>query len=118
MAEDFKVTLRIPPRISAGDIIELKAKIKHPSRTGLQLIETATTPYERFLRNQPAEFIRTIEVYLDGELVNVFLLNSSSSDDPLIAFKVRADEEMDVHVVVTNYLDEVVEASDTIKFSA
>lgn len=117
MSEHFSVALRLPRNISDGDIIDVKAKIKHPSRTGLQLVETATTPYERFVRNQPAEYVRLVEVYYAGELISTFQLNSSSSDDPLLTFKVRADKEGAIRVVVTNHLEESVEVTENVEFS-
>lgn len=117
LQDEFSVQLRLPRDISEGDVVEVKAKIKHPVRTGLQLIETAQTPYERFIRNQPAEFVKKIEVYLDGELISTFDMNSSTSDDPLVAFMVRADKEADLRVVVTNHLNDMVEATETIAFS-
>lgn len=104
MSEHFSVNIRMPRTVNEGDIVEIKAKIKHPSRTGLQLVETATTPYDRFVRNQPAEYVRLVEVFFDDELISTFQLNSSSSDDPLLTFKLRADKEAPLRVVVTNHL--------------
>lgn len=118
MAEDFNIQIRLPRNIGEGDIVEIKAKVKHPSRTGLQLVETATTPYERFVRNQPAEYVRSVEVYYDGELVSNFEMNSSTADDPLISFMLRADKEAPIRVVVTNHLRETVEITEDLLFTA
>lgn len=117
MQSEFSVRLRLPRSISESDIIEVKAKIKHPSRTGLQLVETATEPYERFVRNQPAVFVRKVEVFYDGELISTFQMNSSTSDDPLLAFMLRADKEAELRVVVENHLREIVETTADVTFT-
>lgn len=83
MAE-FDVQIRLPREFQQGDIIEVKLKIKHPSRTGLQLVEDAATSYERFIRNQPAEYVRQVDIFYDDEPVSVFKMNAASADDPLI----------------------------------
>lgn len=117
MAEDFEVQLRLPRSIEEGEIIEIKARIKHQVTTGLQLIETAKTPYERFVRNQPAVYLRSVEVFYDDELVSTFKMNSSTSNDPLLAFKLRASKQAPVRVVVTNYEGQIVETTEDITFS-
>lgn len=116
MAE-FIVQLRLPNQIKKGDNVEAKVKIQHPSRTGLQLVEDAKTPFERFVRAEPAVYVKTIEVFFGTERVSAFELNSSTSDDPLIAFKLRADREEQVRVVVTNYQGKAVEATGKVQFS-
>jgi Sulphur oxidation protein SoxZ len=117
MSEDFNVQLRFPRSISQDDIIEIKARIKHPVSTGLSLVETAQTPFERFARQEAAVFIRTVEIYYDDELVSKFSMNSSNSNDPLLAFKLRASKQALVRVVVTDHAGEVVEASQDVVFT-
>lgn len=116
MAE-FEVQLRFPRSISEGDIIEVKARIKHPVSTGLSLIETAQTPFDRFVRIEGAVFVSTVEIYYGDELASKFSMNSSTSNDPLLAFKLRASKEATVRVVVTNHAGESVEASQDVVFS-
>ncbi|MBI4770585.1 MAG: thiosulfate oxidation carrier complex protein SoxZ [Chloroflexi bacterium] len=118
MAEEFTVQLRVPEQIKQGDVIEVKVKIKHPSRTGLQLIEDAKTPFDRFVRNQPAEYIREVEVFYGDQSVSLFEMNSATSDDPLLAFKLRAEREAPLRVAATNHRRETVEATADIHFSA
>ena len=115
--DEFSVQLRLPPEIKEGDVIAVKAKIKHPSLTGLQLVETATNSYERFLRNQAAVFVRTVEIYLDDDLINTFEMNSSTSDNPLLEFMVRADKEATIRAVVINNRRETAEATADIAFA-
>lgn len=117
MAE-FEVQLRLPKQIKKGDVVEAKVKIQHASKTGLQLVEDAKTPFERFVRGEPAVYIRTVEVFYGEEKISTFEMNSSSSDDPLLGFKLRADKEATVRVVVTNHQRKTMEASGPIQFSA
>jgi hypothetical protein len=113
----FTVKVKLARSIAPGDIIEVKAKIKHPVTTGLGLNEDATEPYERFFRDKAAEYISLVEVFYDEEKTNSFRMNSASSDDPLLAFKLRADKEAPVRIVVTNYKGEVVEATADVVFA-
>lgn len=116
MDEEFTVQLRLPRRISEGDIIEVKARIKHPVTTGLQLEEGNRNPVDRFSRAEAAVFVREVEVYYGDALISTFSMNSSTSNDPLLAFMVRADKQADLRVVVTDYAGNIAEASETIAF--
>lgn len=115
--KDFTLTLRLPNEYSQGDIIEVKAKIKHPSTTGLGASEEANNPSERFFRAEPAEYIRLVEVYYGEEMVSKFEMNSSTANDPLLSFKLRADKALPVRVAVTDHRRETIEASADIQFS-
>ena len=117
MAEDFNVRLRLPRTIQQGDIIEVKIKIKHPSLTGLALNDEAMRPFERFDRAQPAEFIRSVDLYYGEEQVSQILMNASTSNDPLLELMLRADHAAPVRVVVTNHQGETTEASEDIAFA-
>ncbi|MDR7400246.1 MAG: thiosulfate oxidation carrier complex protein SoxZ [Armatimonadota bacterium] len=110
--------IRLPGSIRKGDVIEVRVKIKHPSRTGLRLVEDAKTPLERFVRERPAEYIRTVEVFYGADRVSWFELNSSTSDDPLLGFKVRVDREAPLRVVITNHEGKKFEATENVRFSA
>ena len=79
MAEDFSVRLRLPNEISMGDIVEVKAKIKHPSNTGLGFDPDAARPYDRFFRDRPAVYIRLVEVFYAGERIKSDLRISLSN---------------------------------------
>ena len=117
MAEEFSLKLRLPREISENEVIEVKAKIKHPSSTGLQLVQTATNRYERFVRAQPAVYVRKVEVFYGDESISTFHMNAASSDNPLLAFRVRVVREAPIQVVVTNHKKETVEASEDITFT-
>jgi len=116
MAEEFELKLRLPNEISQGDIIEVKIKISHPSTTGLGLSLDAENPYERFFRLEPAQFLRQIEIFYDEELISFFEMNSSTSSDPLLAFKLRADKAAPLRVVATNHAREIAEVTETVRF--
>ncbi|MEM7532401.1 MAG: thiosulfate oxidation carrier complex protein SoxZ [Chloroflexota bacterium] len=117
MADEFNVRVRLPRNIAQGDVIEFKIKIKHPSRTGLAMNEEATRPYDRFVRAERAQYIRQVEVFYGDDQISTVLMNASTSDDPLLAIKLRADKEAPVSVVVTNHNDETVEASADLVFA-
>lgn len=117
MAEEFNVRLRLPRQIKQGDIIEVKAKVKHPSTTGLQLNLEAETPFERFTRAEPAEYVSLVEVFYGEEKVSFFEMNSATSNDPLLTFKLRADREAPVRIVVTNHRSETVETTGDVQFA-
>jgi sulfur-oxidizing protein SoxZ len=104
--------MRLPREIKRGEVIRVQVKIRHPSRTGLRLL-----PDGRFVRGRPAFYIKLVEVFYGETLVSKFELNSSTSDDPLLGFHVKADKEAPVKVVFTNHRDERVEVVQTVKFS-
>ncbi|MBI4787280.1 MAG: thiosulfate oxidation carrier complex protein SoxZ [Chloroflexi bacterium] len=115
---EFSVQLRLPNQAKKGEVVEVKVKIQHPSRTGLQVVEDAKTPFERFVRAEPAEYIRQVEVFYGDERVSMFEMNSATSDDPLLAFKLRADKPAAVRVVVTDHQRKTVEASGNLQIAA
>ncbi len=113
----FEVLLRLPAEIKQGDVVEVKLKIRHPSRTGLALNEEAKTRFDRFKRGEPAVFVKFVEVTFGGEPAGRFEMNSSLSDDPIVGFKLRASREGEIKAVVTNYKGEVVEIRERLRFS-
>lgn len=104
--------MRLPRVMKQGAIIRVRVKIRHPSRTGLRML-----PDGSFARSRPAFYIKLVEVFYGDELVSKFEINSSTSDDPLLAFNVRADKEAPIRVVFTNHRDERAEVSKPVKFS-
>ena len=117
MAE-FTIVLRLPTTIKKNEIIEVKAKIKHPVRTGLALNEDAKTRLERFSRGEPAQYVKSVDVSYGDTPAGSFELNSSVSDDPIIGFKIRADREATLRVVAVDYKGAKAEASANVQFSA
>ena len=117
MAE-FSIVLRLPTTIKKGEVIEVKAKIKHPVRTGLALNEDAKTRLARFTRGEPAQYVKSVDIFYGDTPAGSFELNSSVSDDPIIGFKLRADREAALRVTAVDYKGEKAEASANVKFSA
>ena len=117
MADNFQVRMRLPRQITQGEIIDVKVKIDHPSDTGLELNEAATNAFERFSRAEPAVFIRQLQAFYNDALVCTFTMNSSISNEPLIAFKLRAAQEGPVRIVATNQAGETAEVVTPIQFA-
>ena len=117
MAEEFSVQIRLPETIQQGEVVEVKAKIRHLSRTGLTLVEDATTPYERFRRAEAAVYVKTVEVYYGADLISTFEMNSSTSVNPLLAFRLKATQAAPLRVVATDHEGKVVEATSDVKFA-
>lgn len=118
MAEEFSAEIRLSGEIEQGKLIDVKVKIRHASRTGLQLVEEARNKFERFVRAEPAVFVKTVEVFYGADTVSTFEMNSSTSDNPLLAFKLKADKEAPVRAVVTNHKGQTVEATADVKFAS
>lgn len=104
--------MRLPRVIKKGAIIPVRVKIRHPSRTGLRMLPDGT-----FERSRPAFYVKLVEVFYGDELVSKFEMNSSTSDDPLLGFNVRADREAPIRVVFTNHRGERSEVSKHVQFS-
>ena len=108
-----KPRMRIPRKITKGDIFRVQVKISHPIRTGLRL-----TPIGTFVRGREPFYIRLVEVFYGGELVTKLEPNSATSDDPLFAFHLKANKEAPIRIVFTNHRDDQSEVSKAVKFTA
>jgi sulfur-oxidizing protein SoxZ len=77
--------IRVPDRISRGDVILVNAIISHPMDTGF--FRTAEgNPI-------PAYFISTVVVTYGAEEIARFDWTSGISRDPVVSFTLRADKE-------------------------
>ncbi|MDR7400250.1 MAG: thiosulfate oxidation carrier protein SoxY [Armatimonadota bacterium] len=106
----------VPERIRRGEIFEVRVKAKHPSRTGLTLAEDGRS----FVRAGPAVYLRSLDVFYGRSwfrprLVSSFALTSVLSDDPLFVFRLRADQDGRLWVVLTNHEGKRFEASRAIR---
>ncbi|HEX5386292.1 MAG TPA: thiosulfate oxidation carrier complex protein SoxZ [Gemmatimonadales bacterium] len=77
--------IRVPDRITKGDVIIVNAIVSHPMDTG-------------FFRTKdgdpiPAYFINEVHVEYGGEEIAHFEWTSGISRDPLVSFTVKADRE-------------------------
>jgi predicted secreted protein len=107
--------LRIPQivgdgRISAGDLIDVQIKVKHPNRTGLALRDG------RWIQASEAFHLAEAQVFHGSEPVSRFVLTAALSDNPFITFKLRAVREAPVRVILTNTRGQRFEASHPIHF--
>ena len=106
--------VRLPRRIVKGEVIHVQAKVRHPSRTGLRMIgehEFAPDP------ENPAVYIRLLEIFYGHTKVAWYEMTSALSDDPIVTFAVRADREEALRVIFTSSEDKTYEASTFIRFS-
>ena len=109
-------TIRIPQliadgRISPGQIIDVQVKIKHPSRTGLEVREG------KFAQAGEPLYLNGMTVFYGPAQVSRFTLTSALSDNPFITFRLRARAEDLLRVVLTNNRGQRFEAAHSIRFS-
>jgi len=109
-------TIRIPQliadgRISPGQIIDVQVKIKHPSRTGLEVREG------KFAQAGEPLYLNGMTVFYGPAQVSRFTLTSALSDHPFITFRLRARAEDLLRIVLTNNRGQRFEAAHSIRFS-
>jgi sulfur-oxidizing protein SoxZ len=83
--------IKVPERISQGDLITVNSIVSHPMDTG-------------FFRNAvgdpiPAYFIKQVVVTYGGEEVARFEWTSGISRDPVVSFTLRAQKEAPLTMV-------------------
>ena len=77
--------IRIPDRITRGEVITVNAIVSHPMDTGF-----FRTPEGQPI---PAYFIKDVLVTYGDEQVARFMWTSGVSKDPIISFSLKADRE-------------------------
>ncbi|HEX6106759.1 MAG TPA: thiosulfate oxidation carrier complex protein SoxZ [Gemmatimonadales bacterium] len=102
--------IRVPSRISRGDVIIVNAIIAHPMDTG----------FFRTAEGQPipAYFIKDVVVTYGEEEVARFHWTSGISRDPVISFTLRADREGPLTMVWTDNKGGVFQQTATIAFAS
>ncbi len=102
--------IRIPDRISRGDLITVNAIVVHPMDTG----------FFRTAEGQaiPAYFIREVVVTYGEDQVARFEWTSGVSKDPIVSFTLTADKEAPLTMVWTDNKGGVYRQSVTIAFAA
>ena len=108
--------IRIPQLIADGHIgpdetIDVQVKTKHPSRTGLEVREGT------FVQAGEPLYLTAMNVFYGDEPISQFTLTSALSDNPFIAFRLRAHSEGLVRVVLMNNRGQRFEAAHPIRFS-
>jgi sulfur-oxidizing protein SoxZ len=102
--------IKVPERISRGDVIVVNSIISHPMDTG-------------FFRNAdgdpiPAYFIKEVVITYGQEEVARFELTSGISKDPVVTFTVKADKEAPLTMVWTDNKGAAFKQSVGISFAA
>lgn len=102
--------IRIPDRITRGDLIIVNAIVVHPMDTG----------FFRTAEGQPipAYFIKDVVVTYGEEQVARFEWTSGVSKDPIVTFTLRADKEAPLSMVWTDTKGGVYRQSVKIAFAA
>ncbi|HET9041470.1 MAG TPA: thiosulfate oxidation carrier complex protein SoxZ [Gemmatimonadales bacterium] len=102
--------IRIPDRITRGDLIIVNAIVVHPMDTG----------FFRTAEGQPipAYFIKDVVVTYGEEQVARFEWTSGVSKDPIVSFTLRADKEAPLSMVWTDTKGGVYRQSVKIAFAA
>jgi len=102
--------IRVPDRISRGDVILVNAIISHPMDTGF--FRTAEgNPI-------PAYFISTVVVTYGAEEIARFDWTSGISRDPVVSFTLRGDKEGPLTMVWTDNKGGTFKQSVNIAFTA
>jgi sulfur-oxidizing protein SoxZ len=102
--------IRVPDRISRGELIVVNAIISHPMDTG----------FFRTAEGQPipAYFIKDVLVTYGEREVARFQWTSGVSRDPIISFTLRADREAPISMVWTDNKGGVFKQSANIAFTS
>jgi sulfur-oxidizing protein SoxZ len=102
--------IRIPDRISRGDLITVNAIISHPMDTGF-----FRTPEGQPI---PAFFIKDVVVtYGDAEVAR-FVWTSGVSKDPIVSFTLKADREAPLTLTWTDTRGSVYRRAVNVAFAS
>jgi sulfur-oxidizing protein SoxZ len=102
--------IRVPDRVTRGDVIVVNAIIAHPMNTG-------------FFRDAdgqpiPAYFIKDVVVTYGDQEIARFTWTSGISRDPIISFTLKADREAPLAMVWTDNKGAVYKQSADIRFAS
>ncbi len=100
--------LRLARAPRPGEVVEVRAKVDHPSQTGLSLRDG------KFVRDAPELYIRQVLVYVDDRPISDFQLSAAVSANPLIRFPLRAPPSGTLRVVFVSNEGRRWEASQRI----
>jgi sulfur-oxidizing protein SoxZ len=102
--------IRVPDRITRGEIITVNSIISHPMDTGF--FRTAEG------KPIPAWFIKDVVITYGEEQIARFTWTSGVSRDPVISFTLKADKEAPLTMVWTDNKGGVYRQSVAIAFTA
>jgi predicted secreted protein len=97
--------------IAPGDVVDVQVKLKHPGRTGLRWQDGA------FVQVEEPFFVRELVVFYPDHEVARCVFTAAVSDHPLVTFRLRADREALVRVVVTNNRGQRWEAAHPMRWA-
>ena len=102
--------IKVPGRITRGDLITVNSIVSHPMDTG-------------FFRNAegepiPAYFIKEVVVTYGGDEVARFEWTSGVSRDPVVSFTVKAEKEAPLTMVWSDNKGATFKQSVNISFAA
>ncbi len=102
--------IRLPDRITKGEVIMVNAIISHPMDTG----------FFRTAEGQPipAYFIKSVVVTYGEQEVARFEWTSGVSRDPIISFTLKADREAPLTMVWTDNKGGVFKQSAAVAFAS
>ena len=101
--------IKLPGRISRGDLITVNSIISHPMDTGF-FRDAAGDPI-------PAYFIKQVVVTYGGAEVARFDWTSGMSRDPVVSFALRAEKEAPLTMVWTDNKGATFKQSVNITFA-
>ena len=102
--------IRIPDRITRGDVIIVNAIVSHPMDTGF--FRTADG------QPIPAFFIKDVVVTYGGEQVAQFEWTSGVSKDPIVSFTLKADKEAPLTMIWTDNKGGVYRQTANVAFAS
>jgi sulfur-oxidizing protein SoxZ len=79
-----RMRIRVPRRARRGEIVEVKAMIRHPMITGMRI--------DRVLRLRESHIIKRFVCIYNGATIIDAELNTGVSADPFFAFFARAEK--------------------------
>ncbi len=102
--------IRLPDRITKGEVIMVNAIISHPMDTG----------FFRTAEGQPipAYFIKSVVVTYGAQEIARFEWTSGVSRDPIISFTLKADREAPLTMVWTDNKGGVFKQSAAVAFAS
>ena len=110
MGDIGEARIRVPERVTKGQLIVVNAIISHPMDTGF-FRDADGNPI-------PAYFIKDVVVTYGEEEVARFRWTSGISRDPIVSFTLRADREAPLTMTWTDNKGGVFKRSADIRFAS
>lgn len=92
-----------------GDVVEVRARIEHPSHTGLVL------KGGKYVRDSPEFHLKQMLVFIDDRQISEFQMTAAVSANPIIRFPLRVAAAGTLRVVFVNSEDKRWETSTPLR---